>query len=102
MKTERITSNRGRYHYKLTPTELIELSPKGLGRYILQVTEMKRAGLPRHYDYTTPEPGVTCIRKHGSLCLFSYYLDAEGRLRIGCREFNKATTKKLLRWAGLL
>lgn len=100
MKTERITSNRGRHHYKLTPTELIELRPKY--GYILQVTEMNRMGLPRHYDYTTPIPEITCIRKHGSLCLFSYYLDAEGRLRIGCREFNKATTRKLLRWAGLL
>lgn len=103
MKTERITSNRGRHHYKLTPTELIELPLKGYGGYILPVTEMKRVGLPRH-NGTTPIPEVTCIHSNNNIgCgFFPYYLDAEGRLRIGCREFNKATTKKLLRWAGLL
>ena len=101
MKTERITSNRGRYHYKLTPTELIEMRPKCGRGYTLQVTEMKRVGLP---PGTTPIPEVTCIHSNNNFGCgsFPYYLDAEGRLRIGCREFNKATTKKLFRWAGLL
>ena len=99
MKTERITSNRGRHHYRLTPTELIDLRRD----YILQVTEMKRVGLPRASS-NTPLPEVTCVRSNNKFdpCSFPYYLDAEGRLRIGCREFNKATTRKLLRWAGLL
>lgn len=95
MKTKRITSDCGRYHYKLTPNELIEMSPNG---YILQVTEMWRMGLPQpHYR------SIACIsRSNNTFHCFSYYLDEKGILHIGCREFNKTTTKTLLRWAGLL
>lgn len=117
MKTEQITSNRGRYHYKLTPTELIgEMNPNGYG-YILQVIEMMRLprisacrGITTHYTFRSSSDdglSVTCFytnfkNKNFVPLPFCFRLDKKGRLHIGCREFNKTTTKKLLRWAGLL
>lgn len=96
MKTEQITSNRGRHHYRLTPTELIELRPLG---YTLQVSEIRRM----EDTVGTVAPEITCICRGNNLFYhFSYYLDKKGHLHIGCREFNKTMTKKLLRWAGLL
>ena len=98
MKTEYITSNSGRYKYKLTPTELIELD-KQQG-YTAQRTMFAIAGPPL---WDSQLRFVVFSNRSGRQFDFTYYYykDSRGCLNIGCRRFNKTTTKKLLKWAGL-
>ena len=95
MKSERIiTSNRGRHTYKLTLTGFVEF-----GRNVLQYN-IDRHNIALAFAGTSVD--VWCVRYDGSKSIkFDTSVDTNGRLSIGCRDFNKATTRLLLKWFDL-
>ena len=98
MKSERIiTSNRGRHTYKLTLTGFVEF-----GRNVLQYN-IDRHNIALAFAGTSEvDVCVGCARYDGIKSIkCGTSVDTNGRLSIGCRDFNKATTRLLLKWFDL-
>lgn len=94
-----ITSNKGKFRYLLTNEALMDLKKSAYPNSILYSiprSTARQAGPPilkdedKQYIYTQP------VGK------FRYFIDDTGHLRIGCRDFNRATSKKILKWAGVM
>lgn len=96
MKSERIiTSNRGVFKYKLTHTGFVEFgrnSVKPYSQYSIDRTNIALA---------FSEGFVDAWYKGNKNIKFAASLDTDGCLSIGCREFNKSTTRLLKKWFSL-
>ena len=99
MKSECIiTSNRGQYRYELTLTGFVEFGKISVYQYNIDRTNIARA-LSAGDDGTSVD--VWYVRDAGNKSIeFDTSLDTDGHLSIGCRDFNKTTTRLLQKWFG--
>jgi hypothetical protein len=94
---EKLTSNHGRYTYRLTKNSLWAL---GSPQYRLYRNDLAAAGRPPSF-YESGRVIKVFRVKTGDPYVFYYFFRSNGRLQIGCRVFNLPTTAKILRWAGV-
>ena len=110
MKSECIiTSNRGQYRYKLTRTGFVEFGKNSVYQYSIDRTNIvlalsaddARTSVDVWYDVWYVDDGNKFIKDGNRFIKYGTSLDTDGHLRIGCRDFNKATTRLLQKWFGL-
>ena len=88
-----INSNRGRYKYKLTPTGFTSLRLRGICvTYSIDRTNI-RAALSGSVSIVYVYYHETDTGRH-----FDVKLTPSGCLWIGCKHFNKTTTRLLRKW----
>ena len=102
MKSERIiTSNRGQHRYKLTLTGFVEFGKNSVHQYNIDRTNIALALSEETGDAGTSVDVWYEGNKFRKFDASRVYLATNGHLNIGCRDFNKATTRLLKKWCGL-
>ena len=104
-----ITSNRGQYRYKLTRTGFVEFGKNSVYQYNIDRTNIRLAlsaddsadDDETSVDVWYVDDGGNKLIKSVASLSYDKSLDTDGHLRIGCRDFNKTTTRLLQKWFGL-
>lgn len=97
-----ITSNRGFFKYKLTRTGFAEFGSYCVYQYNIDRTNIALALSERNGRCRNFRVDVWYVRDDGNQSTkFDTSLATNGHLSIGCRDFNKATTRLLKKWCGL-
>lgn len=104
---ETLTSNRGKYKYRLTRNRLYSKKVDRQPSYRLSRIDFQRAGKPTVGFGENPSARA-CIRvcrgrdSRRRAGRFFYWIDEQSFLHIGCRVFGPRNAAKLLRWAGIV